>query len=202
MADRFEGEIGIDGIATITEEEGEVVNLAGFRRFQDEGDAGAGSLADEVVMQARDCEQCRDGCLFSADLAVGENEDVDAVTNRGIGVFEEFLKGGFEAFTGDGGLGNAVMPFRESTHGGFKSHAEARRVEPIELDLVELCELPVIEEGALELDHAATFGAGTGKIAFGADKGNASGHQFFADRVNWRIGNLCKELFEVVVEQL
>ena len=162
MTDCFEGEIGVDRIATITEEEGEVVNFAGFRGFQDEGNAGAGSLADEVMMQARDCEQCRDGCLFSADLAVGKNKDVDAVTNRGVGVFKEFLKGGFKAFTGDGGLGNAVMPFRESTHGGFKSHAEARRLETIEVDLVELCELPVIEKGALELDHAAAVGAGTG----------------------------------------
>jgi hypothetical protein len=61
VVDGFEGEVGIDGGAAVTDEEGKVVNLARFSGFEDEADAGARAFADEVMVEAGDGEEGWDG---------------------------------------------------------------------------------------------------------------------------------------------
>ena len=63
-------------------------------------------------------------------------------------------------------------------------------------------DLLVIDQRRLEFDHAAAVGAGACDIALGANKRNAGGHQFFADRVNRRIGDLSEQLLKVIVHRL
>ena len=76
-----------------------MLNFTRFTRLEYDGYAGARALADEVVVETGYCEKCRDRCFFGADLTVRENQNVNSVTDGGIGIFEELFKGGFEAFS-------------------------------------------------------------------------------------------------------
>jgi len=46
VIERLEGEIRIDGAATITDQEREMMDLARFTRFEHQADAGAGALRE------------------------------------------------------------------------------------------------------------------------------------------------------------
>ena len=89
VVDGLEREIWIDRAAAVADEQREVMHLARFAGFQHQADAGAGAVADEMMMQAGDGQQRRDGRVVVVDAAVGENENVDAVRDGLVGRREE-----------------------------------------------------------------------------------------------------------------
>ncbi len=86
---RLEGEIGIDRFRAVAGEAAEVMHLARLRGFHDEADRGAQPLADQVVMHGRAAEQRRHRHAVGAGLAVGQDDDVDAVAHRLLGLRAE-----------------------------------------------------------------------------------------------------------------
>ena len=79
---RLEGEIGIDRLRAVAGEAGEMMHLARLAGFDHEADRGAQALADQVMMHGRAGEQRRDRNALGAGLAVGQDDDVDAVAHR------------------------------------------------------------------------------------------------------------------------
>ena len=71
-----------------------------------------------------------------------------------------------------------------------------------EIDLPQLFQLVVFENGPLQGDLAAACRLGLQQIALGADFGLGRGNQFLAQRIERGIGNLGEVLLEVVVEKL
>ena len=55
--DRLEGDVGVDRAAAVADEQREMVHLAGLAGLEDQADAGAQALADQVVVQAGDRQQ-------------------------------------------------------------------------------------------------------------------------------------------------
>ena len=178
------------------------MHFARLAGFEYDGDPCACTLADQVMVQAGNCEECRDRGLLGSDLTVGEDEDIDSVVDRCISVFEEFIERGLEAFTRDRGLGDAVVTFGEATNFGFECNWQLGRLEAGQLDVAQLCELLIVNQRRFELDHPAAVRAGACEITFRADKSDTRGHQLFADRVNRWIGDLCEQLLEVVIHRL
>ena len=76
-----------------------MLNFTRLTGLEYDGYAGPRALADKVVVKTSYCEKCRDRCFLGADLAVRKNQNVNSVTDGGIGIFEELFKGGFEAFS-------------------------------------------------------------------------------------------------------
>jgi hypothetical protein len=73
----LEGEVRIDGAATVADEEREVMNFAGFTGFEDKADARARAFADEMMVQPRDGEQRGMAALSGVDAAVGQDENIE-----------------------------------------------------------------------------------------------------------------------------
>ena len=66
----LEGEVRVDGVATIANQYREMVNFARFARFQNEGYLGALTGTDQMVVQTSHGEQGRDTRLLVIDTAV------------------------------------------------------------------------------------------------------------------------------------
>ena len=63
-----------------------MVHLARLARLDHEPGLQARALPDEVVVHAGDREQRRHGRTLRAEVAVGEDQDVDAVGERLVGL--------------------------------------------------------------------------------------------------------------------
>jgi hypothetical protein len=166
---------------------GEVMHLAGFTGLEHDGDARAQALADQEVMQAGDGEQRRDRREVLGDAAVGKHENgAFLVLNHATGNVGDLLHG----------LGQALLAARGAEKDGQHADLEAGLVEAADLG-----ELLVGEDGPLQLDAAAGQRIGVEQIALGTEAGLGGGDDLLANGINRRIGDLCEELLEIVVEQ-
>ena len=100
---RLEGEIGIDRLGAVAGEAGEVMHLARLAGFDHEPDRGTQALADQMMMHGRAGEQRRDRNPVGAGAAVGDDDDVDAVAHRLVGLAAQSGDRVFHA--GGAGLG-------------------------------------------------------------------------------------------------
>ena len=187
VVDRLEGQIRVDGAASVTDEQREVVDLARFAGLQDQSDPGAGTLADEVVMQTADGQQGRDGRALGAEAAVGENEDVGPVIDGLGGGLEEVFQSLLEAL-------GALVDLVEDGQG---DRLVARLV-----DALELGQFFIGQHRRLQLDEMAALRTRSQQVLLGADRGDGAGDDLFADAVDRRVGDLREQLVEVVVKQL
>ncbi len=80
--ERLEGEIRVDRLGAIAGQDREVMDLAGVSGLDDKADRGALAVADQVMMHAGGGEQRRDRDAVRADLAIGQDDDVEAVLHR------------------------------------------------------------------------------------------------------------------------
>ena len=72
-----------------------MVHFPRFARLQDEADAGAGTVADQVVVQARDGEQSGDRGVVLVDGAIAQNNQTAAVGNGLIRRHKDRVQRGF-----------------------------------------------------------------------------------------------------------
>ena len=80
--DRLEREVRVDRARAVADEQRQVRDLARLARLDDEADAHARALADQVVVHRRGREQARDGRVPRVDVAIAEDEDARAVVDR------------------------------------------------------------------------------------------------------------------------
>ena len=82
VLDRLERQVGVDGRGAVADEQRDVVDLAGVAGLDDETDAGAGLLADEVVVHGGGQQQRRDRRHVLGRVAVGQHDDAGAGGDR------------------------------------------------------------------------------------------------------------------------
>ena len=187
VVEGLERQVGVDARATVADERAEVVHFARFAGLEDEADLGALAFADQVVVQAGDGEQGRDGGVVTVDAAVAQDDEVDARVDVEAGLAADFVHGQLEAL----GAGLGVE--------------EGRDGDGLELsvgDVTELGEFLVGEDRRLEFDQVAAAGVRVEQVALRSDRGDGGGDDLFADTVDRRVGDLREELLEVVVEEL
>ena len=187
VVDGFIGHVGIDRGCAVANQQREMMHLARFAAFDDDGAAGAGLLADEMVMQPCRCQQCRNRCHLVRDATVGENEDIKAKLNGTVCQTEELVQR----------LLHALPAF---THG--EEQRQFLRPEAGFGNVIDLCQLLVGEDWVLNANQAGVFGNCLQNVAFAAHHHIAGGDQFFTQRIQRRVGDLGKELAEVGIEQL
>ena len=122
---RLEGEIGIDRLGAVAGEAGEMMHLARLAGFDHEADRGAQALADQMMMHGRAGEQRRDRDAVGAGAAVGQDDDVDAVAHRGLGLAAQSAS--MRVFhAGGAGLGRPGRVERERLEMRFVDHVGDR----------------------------------------------------------------------------
>ena len=187
VIDRLERHVGIDRGGAVADEQRKVVHFARVTSLDDDGDAGAETFADEIVVQAGDGEQRRHGCEFLRHAAVGEDEDVGLVfLDVAAGHHAQFFHRLREALLAAGDAEE------DGQHGGLETR---------QIGAADLGELLVGENRILQLHATAGGRLRVEEIAFGTETGLGGSDDFFANGVDRGIGDLRKELFEVIVEQ-
>jgi len=71
-------EVGIDRARAVADEQGEVMDLAWFARFDYQAHARACALPDQVMVDPGQRQQRRDGRMLAIHAAVRQDEDVGA----------------------------------------------------------------------------------------------------------------------------
>ena len=167
-----------------------MVHFARLAGFDDETDRGAQPLADQVMVHGGRCQQRRDRDAVRADLAVGQHDDVVAA-----------LDGRF------GPLAETVEHFRHAFGAALDVIGEVERlgVEAV-FRMADRADLLQIAIGQDRLAHFQPLGIGHAgmveQVRARADERDEAHHQFLADRVDRRVGDLREVLLEIGVEQL
>ncbi len=99
LFDRGIGQVGVDRQHAVADQHGKVMHFARLARFDHQADVGARALADQVVVQARNRQQGRDGGVLAVDAAVGEDDDLASslammLVRRGEQFFQGLLQAG------------------------------------------------------------------------------------------------------------
>ena len=185
--DRFERDVRIDGAHAVADQQSEVMHFARLTGFEHEAHARAQTFADQIVMQARDCEQRRDRREFAIHAAIGEDEDVHFL------LFDHAARHQTNLFHR---LDEALLA---------ASHPEQRRqhadLEARQIHAANLRELLVREDRPLHLEAATVRRLRIQQVAFGTETRFRRSDDLLADAIDRRVGDLREELLEVVVEQ-
>ena len=95
VVQRFKGKVRVDGVDAIAEQYGEVMYFARLSRFKDQRNPGPGAATDQMVVQAGYRQQSRNGCVAAVNTPVGQNQNIAAGYDSGIGsgkqCFQRFL---------------------------------------------------------------------------------------------------------------
>ena len=115
VLDRFERHVRIDRCRTESHQRGDMVDLAAISRFDDQADACALALADQVVVNRGRQQQRRDRCERLVGLSVAEHDEAHAVVDGGADLRADLVE-------------------RLTQPGTALGH----RVEPVDLDAAEV----------------------------------------------------------------
>ena len=167
-----------------------MMHLARFAGLDDEADRGAQAAADQMMMHGRRREQRRNRNAIRPDHAVGQDDDVIAAVHRLLGALAEAV----QRLAHAGGAGRGVI-----------GDVERLGVEAV-LDMADAADLLEILIGEDRLAHLEPLllrrALVIENVRARADEGDEAHHQFFADRIDRRIGHLREVLLEIGVEQL
>ncbi len=186
----FESEIGIDRFGAVAGEHREMVHLARFAGLDHQADRGPEAGADQVMVDAGGGEQRRDRDAVGSDPAVGEDDDVDAVVDRGRGGRAEcFQRAGHAVGAGRGRVGDV----------------QRGRMKMVVVEVADRTDLLQVLVGEDRLAHlealAGAVAVEVEQVRPRADERHQAHDQFLADRVDRRVGDLGEVLLEIGVEQ-
>ena len=192
LIERFEREVRIDRLGAVTGQRAELVHLVRLAGFDDETDRGSQALFDQMMMDRR-CRQQRWNCdPVLAHGAVGEDDDVAFARAH------EFFGLGADAIE--------CRPHAALALIGGVSDVDRDRGEVVVPDLANAANAFQIFVGQNRLIDFETLLLGRAfeieKVRARSDERNKAHHQFFADAIDRRIGDLCEVLLEIGVQQL
>ena len=182
LAERLEHQVRVDRAGAVADQRGEVMDLARLAGLEHEPGLQARALAHEVMVDAADRQQRRHRRALGARRAVGQDQDVDAVGERLVGLGADPLERPSMP-SGPSATGHVMSIVRarntsESTWRSFSSSA-LRRIG-VSIASCQACSRRLVEQ-----------------VALGADAGRHAHHDRLADRVDRRVGDLREELLEV-----
>ena len=185
--DRFERDVWVDRARAVTDEQCEVMHFARLAGFDDDADAGTQTFANQIVMEARDREQCRNRRELTIDATIAQDEDVhflflDQSARHQANFFHR--------------LHQAFLAARDAEEGRQHADTQARQIHAADLG-----EVFVGDDRPLELEAAAIRGLRIQQVAFRAQACFGRGDDLFTDRIDRRIRDLREQLLEIVIEQ-
>ena len=182
LRERLEHHVRVDRGRAVADQRREVVDLARLAGLEHEAGLQARALADEVVVHPGDRQQRRDRHALGAEVAVGEDEDVDAAGDR-LGRLRAYALHGRREPLGP----TADRP----------GDVERVRLEDRRVDLAQLLELVRAQDRRLHRQLVRVLGRLVEQVALRADAGGDAHHDRLADRVDRRVRDLREELLEV-----
>ena len=167
-----------------------MVHFAGLAGLDDKADRGAQALADQMMMHRRASEQRRNLNAVDTGAAIRQDDDVDAVAHRGVGFAAQ--RGDRRLHAGGAGLGRPGGVQRA------RLEVIAHVGDGADFFQVGIGEDRLPDFQALELRQAFQIE----QVRPRPDDRDEAHDQFFADRIDRRIGHLGEVLFEISEQQL
>ena len=163
----------------------------GLTGFHHQTDLGTQAGTDQMMVHGGGGEQGGDGDVIGVQSAVGEDQDVVAATHHIGRLAAEIPQGPRHA------VGTTLDRVADAQSLGAEG--------PIHMifDAADPLQIGIAENRALDLQSFVGAAAGqVEQVGSGTDQRDQRHHQFLADRVDRRVGDLREFLFEVVVQQL
>ena len=175
--------------SAIAAEQGEMMHFARTTGFNDQSGRRAQSFAYQMLMDRTDGEQRGYRHIVNVDLAVGHDQEVITETQRIFCVCAQRRDCRFNAF-GSPCSGISDIQFVAA--------------EVIAREHIDMADFLHIIGSQYRMRHLQPL-AGVGvmdikQIWTRADRDRGRHHQFLANRIDWRIGYLREQLFEIVIE--
>ena len=142
------------------------------------------------VMVYRGCrQQGRDGNVVDIDTTVGQDQDVETVTDRLFRLLADGLQCGFHTVCG---------LFRRVTD---RNCLCPKGTGSVVFNMTDALDISVGQDRLTDFKpHVFTGGFMPQQIGARADQGDQRHHQFFTDRVNGWIGDLGEVLLEIICQ--
>ena len=185
--DRLEDEVRIHGPGSIADQAGEVMHIARLAGFHDEADFGPRAVAHQVMVDGRDAKEAWNRRPFFVDTAIAQDQKLVAFFNR-LGCLSTEI------------VDCCPEPLRPLGHP--EEHLERLALKMRIGDLADLLEIGIRQNRLFDPDAAAGLRMLIHQIRLGPDAGRQRHDQFFADRIDRRIGHLGEQLLEILEEQL
>ena len=190
MLQRLEREVGIDRLGAVAGQGAEVMDLSRFAGFHHQTGGGPQALADQMVVQRRRRQQRRDGDAVRRGFAVGDDQDVVVGQNRVCRLGADSGNSLFHAlgavFGGPGGVDGLG----------------AERAAGLTVDVADLFQIGVGQDRLRHFQPVVVAGVMPQQVRARADHGHQRHHQFLADRIDRRVGDLGEILLEIMEQQL
>ena len=167
------------------------MDLAGRAGLDDQAGGGAQTGVDQVLMDRGGCQQRRDRHMTTVDTSIGDYQDVVAAFHRVDCIGAQRGKAGLDAFLAPlDRIADVELVALEFAVGIAADMTDAVHVLGRQHRLADF-----EAQGRVDVVDVE-------QIGLGSDEGDQRHHQLLADRVDRRVGDLCKQLFEIVVEGL
>ena len=184
LGDAFLRKIRVDRPRAVAEQRGKVMHIARLGALQNDGDRRALLCADQILLDGRDGKQRRYGDMVFIHAAVGQNDDVCAVAIGAVALDKKLVQRLFQRRI-------LIVQERNGLH-----------LEAGPLHMPDLHQLHRGQNRIADFKHRAVFRFFDQQIAVRADVHGRIGDDLLAKRVDRRIGNLCKQLLEIVEQRL
>jgi hypothetical protein len=166
-----------------------VVHFARFAGFDDQPGLHPQALADEVVVDGRRRQQRRHRDPVRPLRAVGQDQDVLVLQHRFGRGPAHFLDRHFKAAAPLRGIPGDVDRFG------------AERAVERGFDRADLGNFIVGQDRLVDFEPLVRAGIHAQQVGARADHRHQAHHQFLADRIDRRVGDLREVLLEIIVEQ-
>ncbi len=187
----FKRQVRVNRFGAVTAQQGHMVHLAHRARFHDQAGFGAQAGADQVQVNGRRGQQRGNGDPLGVDLAVGDNQNVVAAMHRIGRVRTERGNTGFDAVRAPGrGVGNVQFEAAELVRRNRFDITDLRHSGQIQHRL-----------GHFQAQRRVDV-VDVQQIGFGSNERHQRHHHLLAYRVDRGVGDLGKQLAEIVVERL
>ncbi len=187
IADAGQSHVRVDGRSPEAQQTGEVMHFPHVAGFYHDAHLAPVALADEVVVNGRGEEQRGNGRVFGVNGPVGEHEHFEAVFHRVHGIAAHAVEGFFE---------------RTRFAVGAEIHLQGFGLKNAGVYAADFFQFVVGHHRMRQGYGVAHFGVFLQNVADIAHKSGQRHDGALADGVNGRVGDLRKELFEIIRQVL
>ena len=185
LSKSIKGEVRIDRIGTVANQQAEVMHFASFTRFDDQADLSSLFILHEMMMDRTGCHQRTHGDSIGTNLSVRQHDQAITVFDRGASFFADAIK-------------SRPQP-RDAFR--FRIRDVDRLALPFAIvDSLQIGHLMVGQNRMRNRKSVTAFLLCVEQICFRADVAFQRHDHFFTDRVDRRIRHLREQLMEVVVK--
>ena len=188
VAQHGEGQVRIDRAGTVAGEQGKMLHFARLARLDDQAAMRASLFANQMVMHAAGGQQRGNRHPLRVHAAVGQDQQRDAVGNGGRSLGPQLV--------------HPPLAARQGRRCGGTGSTSVRLLKPGRSSALIRSRSAFVRIGWSSRSSRHCSGVFGQQVAFRANRRDQRSDDFFANRVQGRVGHLGEQLLEIVVQQL